>query len=161
MRESWQNKQVYSKSLLVVKFKQLPTRAISSSSFSTAAERNLSNFQQSFSILKRLLEIILVDGRSLKSDKVPSSYIPITQQDPVIPSARKVISVFSRSVEKTLGLPNVQREHWSHVTPGLSCSQPQKLSLLRLLLEFSRLTSNAHSWLPSAHNTWQSLFKKT
>jgi len=68
--------------------------------------------------------MILVDNRSLKSDKVPSSYVPITQQDPVILSARKVISVFSKRVERTLGLPNVQREPQSHVTSGLPHPEP-------------------------------------
>jgi len=68
--------------------------------------------------------MILDDSRGLESVRIPPFYIPVTWQDTVTPLASRDISAFSKCVERTLRLPNVQREPRSFLRSGLPHAQP-------------------------------------
>lgn len=96
--------------------------------------------------------MILDDSRGLKSVRVPPFYILMSWQDTVTPLANRDISAFSKRVERTLVLPQIR---------VASPPSPKNQPCQGCCWYQHRLTSNAHSWLPNAHKTWQSLFKKT
>lgn len=53
--------------------------------------------------------MVLDDSKALASVRVPPVYIPMTQQDTVIPLKSRAITAFSKCIERTLQLQNVQR----------------------------------------------------
>lgn len=63
--------------------------------------------------------MVLDDSKALAWPRVPPVYIPMTWQDTVNPLKSRAIFVFWKCMEKTLQLPNVQREPWSYLRSGL------------------------------------------
>lgn len=59
-------------------------------------------------------------AKSLASFGVPPAYLPTTWQDTVSPLKSRTISAFWKCIERTLQLPNVQREAWPYLRSGLS-----------------------------------------
>lgn len=82
--------------------------------------------------------MVLDDSKALALVRVPPVYIPMTQQDTVIPLKSRAITAFSKCMERTLQLPNVQREPWSYLRSGLPEAPALKTSLARVAVGISK-----------------------